>query len=1063
MSRKRIVVGFPGDCKKYIDTLAKVIDGLSASVAEQFGGFTLRLYRWDEDAHPGFHAIGPQGIIDDVLKIEDADLFINFFYARLGTPDPNLNGKTGTEHEFEQAYAACAKVGRPKLFPYFHKEPIAPRGKEAIAKLARLDEFREGLQARNVFHWDFTDESIEDLLRKHITAAIREWSAPATPKPAPPVAQTFDFASYRRAFSIPPRWDLAKVGVAQAAGDRRITANLGEIYQPLRVHANADPSKLDQGAPIEPEEVLSLTRGLVLQGAAGSGKTTWMRHTLYRLIQREDLFPVLIELRSLQPADSFTGFLRQVIAGRDCHVDGLDAALADPTGPRPILLIDGWDELGDLGGKVRERLAGFLANHPRAITVVTSRPYGDQPPSDSDGFETRRFQPLNDAEIQRFSDDFWRVCYGDDPARGEYATRFQQSLAASQGAKDLARNPLMMTMMLIISRSHRLPDKRHKLYDTVVRNLLATLRREEEGVRTPSDSWRPDDEEERLRAVAELAYRIKSSADDSTDFIEVNAADAENLVPARIPEGKRAHFLRWLAGPCGLMTEKSDGKLSFVHLSFQEYLAARHIYTDLTDSAELFPTWAAKQSWWETLRLWASIQWDNVQAKLDPVLYELSKSPDGAWLTGCMMADGVGSQTQFNDWKGRAVDHLRDSSVGYPGRCARAWAECSEQASRLRDFGSALDQAIEWQWIGWFRAYAWCKSSRLREPPAGPLATVMRRAMSEVAHPEDVALGRLWRGASSAWPEEPWEVALLDLWPSRRALGSLRIQSASSVIGGAARVVARSALGIRTDHLAVTRKLTQQLRLMFVKESPLGSWSRDWIRYWAKYLTPDGYTLTVRWLSRPWAGEHSESLAQMWTREWIEELGWGRKGASDLISSLATDMGLDPTRADHLDISALELRSASRAGARARLSALGPQRDCPSAVRLLAAACRASFKEQPDRPELHRRLKAFKGDPLWPALARHLARVSDERDYLTQCALNWESYPAPLSWGLRYMAKGDILLQDLTTHWDMDDLAREAGVEPLPIVDPMEPELQVDRDADLMDDSNLRSAGPRTR
>jgi hypothetical protein len=46
-----------------------------------------------------------------------------------------------------------------------------------------------------------------------------------------------------------------------------------------------------------------------------------------------------------------------------------------------VLLIDGWDELGDLGEEVREKLAGFLEIFPRVLAVVTSRPYGEGRPS----------------------------------------------------------------------------------------------------------------------------------------------------------------------------------------------------------------------------------------------------------------------------------------------------------------------------------------------------------------------------------------------------------------------------------------------------------------------------------------------------------------------------------------------------------------------------------------------------------------------------------------------------------------------------------------------------------
>ncbi len=40
--------------------------------------------------------------------------------------------------------------------------------------------------------------------------------------------------------------------------------------------------------------------------------------------------------------------------------------------------------------------------------------------------------------------------------------------------------------------------------------------------------------------------------------------------------GTKLRFLAWLAGPAGLLSDRTDGTCQFSHLSFQEYLAAWH-------------------------------------------------------------------------------------------------------------------------------------------------------------------------------------------------------------------------------------------------------------------------------------------------------------------------------------------------------------------------------------------------------------------------------------------------------------------------------------------------------
>ncbi len=78
------------------------------------------------------------------------------------------------------------------------------------------------------------------------------------------------------------------------------------------------------------------------------------------------------------------------------------------------MLVDGWDELGERGGKTKEKLLGFLNEHPRVLAVVTSRPYGKGQPIENAGFEKRDFEPLNDEEITLFAERFVSVCYPSD-------------------------------------------------------------------------------------------------------------------------------------------------------------------------------------------------------------------------------------------------------------------------------------------------------------------------------------------------------------------------------------------------------------------------------------------------------------------------------------------------------------------------------------------------------------------------------------------------------------------------------------------------------------------------
>ena len=74
-------------CPPRADAVVRAVDEINSDTAHR-KGFHLQVIRWEADTHPSFHALGPQGLIDEVLEIESADLLIGILWHRLGTPTP---------------------------------------------------------------------------------------------------------------------------------------------------------------------------------------------------------------------------------------------------------------------------------------------------------------------------------------------------------------------------------------------------------------------------------------------------------------------------------------------------------------------------------------------------------------------------------------------------------------------------------------------------------------------------------------------------------------------------------------------------------------------------------------------------------------------------------------------------------------------------------------------------------------------------------------------------------------------------------------------------------------
>lgn len=231
-------------------------------------------------------------------------------------------------------------------------------------------------------------------------------------------------------------YDLKNLGVLPAEMNKTVNPQLDDLYLPLRFDEKFDINKSDQGKRLDLATLLDLltpvpsklptiqkrntrrtqipqkqktdyTRTLTISGAAGTGKTTWMRHTFRSMRKDERTLPFLIELRALAKFwdDEKTSPDHRSIEAYLEHWVTVNAPATREYGVKlhdllqaagnwyPVLLVDGWDELGDLGAVVREKLLGMIQNYSRLIVIASSRPYGTGRPSGSDGFLQLQLQP----------------------------------------------------------------------------------------------------------------------------------------------------------------------------------------------------------------------------------------------------------------------------------------------------------------------------------------------------------------------------------------------------------------------------------------------------------------------------------------------------------------------------------------------------------------------------------------------------------------------------------------------------------------------------------------------
>lgn len=169
----RIVVASPRDVQPERDALPSIIEELNRGIAAE-RSVRLELSRWETDSYPGFHPEGPQGLIDEALRIEDCDVLIGIFWKRFGTP--TKDARSGTEHEIQRAYRVWKQKGRPQIMVYFNQRAYAPKSKEETDQWGQVLEFQHNFPEEGLW-WTYNSKvNFESLVRTHLTQLILKHS-----------------------------------------------------------------------------------------------------------------------------------------------------------------------------------------------------------------------------------------------------------------------------------------------------------------------------------------------------------------------------------------------------------------------------------------------------------------------------------------------------------------------------------------------------------------------------------------------------------------------------------------------------------------------------------------------------------------------------------------------------------------------------------------------------------------------------------------------------------------------------------------------------------------------
>ncbi|MGH3325063.1 MAG: NACHT domain-containing protein, partial [Streptomyces sp.] len=389
-----------------------------------------------------------------------------------------------------------------------------------------------------------------------------------------------------------------RVPLSAAYVSLRTTGNVGRRRHTIRSVPLLRPDMSyweeagDKNSGMRVETALDDASRVLLRGEAGSGKTTllrWLAITAARgaftgeLAHWNGLTPIFVKLREYSgrtppnPEEMLDG-----IAGPITGIMPRGWVERQLDGGKALLLIDGVDELLDRERRSVRDWLRKLGQYDGVRVVVTSRPAAAG--ADwlrHEGFTVLHLDRMTPPDLSAFVRQWHHAVQqlgGDLPCAVNELPKYEQSLLTSlkdrAHLQSLASTPLLAAMLcaMHLNRGRQLPRDHMELYRSALHTLVHD-RDADRGVPSALDSQLSLSD--KLVILRDLAWRLSDNNRSEIDLERAAEYVAAKLRAMRHLDPKDGdHVLEQLRHRSGILRTPAEGRMDFVHRTFQEYLAA---------------------------------------------------------------------------------------------------------------------------------------------------------------------------------------------------------------------------------------------------------------------------------------------------------------------------------------------------------------------------------------------------------------------------------------------------------------------------------------------------------